>query len=182
MLRSLAVISCLCALTGYSLGTPTEVIVDNLDPGFATAGVDWAESGAVDEYNGSSLYTNTVGDSATWTPDLPEAGLYQVWAWWASQAPGGWVYERDTEADYTIHCDGGVDTVVVNQQEDYGQWNLLGTYPFQAGTSGYVELLRDDANGVATGADAAKFVLVPGPASLVVLAIAGPVLLARRKR
>jgi len=182
MLKVVALISSCFVLTGLCLGTPTEVIVDNLDLGFSVQGVDWEESGAVGEYNGSSLYTNTVGDSARWTPDLPEASPYEVWAWWASEAPGGWIYDRDSAADYTISYDGDVDTVVVDQDLNYGQWYLLGTYPFQSGTAGCVELVRDTDSGEATSADAVKFVLVPEPASLAILAIAGSVVLVRRKR
>ncbi len=60
-----------------------EVIVDNQDAtGFTTAGGTWSESGAVDEYANSSLYSYQTGATATWTPDLPVAGAYEVFAWW----------------------------------------------------------------------------------------------------
>ena len=50
-----------------------DVIVDNLDAGdFATTGV-WSESGAADEYAGSSLWSGTAGSTATWTPTLTGA-------------------------------------------------------------------------------------------------------------
>jgi hypothetical protein len=47
----------------------------------------------------------------------------------------------------------------VNQEINGGQWNLLGTFPFIAGTSGHV-VLSDDANDYVI-ADAIKFVPQP---------------------
>ena len=62
---------------------------------------------------------------------------------------------RATDAPYTIYYDGGSVTFDVNQQINGYQWNLLGTYPFVAGQSGYV-VLSDDANQYVI-ADAVKF-------------------------
>ena len=46
------------------------VIVDNRDSGYAESGA-WRESGASNEYKGSSRYTRNAGNYATWRPDLP---------------------------------------------------------------------------------------------------------------
>jgi hypothetical protein len=35
-------------------------------------------------------------------------------------------------------------TLIIGTQKRGGQWNILGTYPFAAGTSGYV-VMTDDA-------------------------------------
>ena len=179
-----------CAVTvlliaAASMATPVPVIVDNLDAGFTTTGIDWAESAAVDEYNGSSVYTNDVGDTARWTPDLSEAGLYKVFAWWASQYATGGYYDRDSAATYIIvGSPTGSSPLVVDVDQDHnsGQWYLLGTYAFDAGQGGYVELVRDQADGAATSADAVKFCPVPEPAGLVLLAIGGIGVLVRRTK
>ncbi|MBN1583275.1 MAG: hypothetical protein JXA89_21375, partial [Anaerolineae bacterium] len=58
----------------------SQVIVDNLDTGFTTTGT-WHESGADGEYAGSSLYAGVddgAGAVATWRPDLPQSGDYNV--------------------------------------------------------------------------------------------------------
>jgi hypothetical protein len=77
--------------------------------------------------------------TATWVPDIPAAGNYEVYAWWKA------VPNRATDAPYTINYDGGSTTVDVNQEINGGQWNLLGTFSFAAGTSGTV-VLSDDAD------------------------------------
>jgi hypothetical protein len=142
-----------------SIPSPAEVIVDNLDGGFSQSGT-WAESAATDEYNGSSLYSATTISTARWTPNLPTAGSYEVYAWWSAQSSSGF-YDRDSAADYTIVHADGVNTVVRDQDVNSGQWNLLGTYNFAAGTGGFVELVRDTNNGVnGTSADAVRFVRV----------------------
>jgi hypothetical protein len=87
-----------------------------------------------------------------------------VYAWWSALKNSG-AYDRDSAADYTIVYDGGSETVVKDQDVDSGQWNLLGTYSFAAGTGGHVELVRDTNNGAnGTSADAVRFVPT-GPAT-----------------
>jgi hypothetical protein len=139
--------------------TPTgEVIVDNTSAGFTAVG-DWKESGAVDEYNGSSLHANAVGSTARWTPTLTTAGVYDVYVWYAAQASWGGTYDRDSAADYTVHYAGGTTTVQLDQHLNSGQWVLLGSFAFDAGSDGYVQLTRDSLDGLATSADAVRFVL-----------------------
>ena len=128
-------------------------IVDNKDPApkFSRTGT-WSESGASHEYDGSSYYTNQLDATATWTPDLPAAGTYNVYAWWCYYGT------RDTNALYTVNYAGGSDSLRVNQQQDTGQWILLGTYNFDAGTSGNVTVTRDgQSTQSSTSADAVMF-------------------------
>jgi hypothetical protein len=58
-----------------------------------------------------------------------------------------------------VNYNGGSPTFDVNQKVNGGQWNLLGTFNFVAGTSGTV-VLTDDADGVVI-ADGLKFKPVP---------------------
>ncbi|MDM5264794.1 hypothetical protein PF327_11420, partial [Sulfurovum sp. XTW-4] len=132
----------------------SETIVDNRDTGFSRTG-SWSESGAPDEYAASSLYSATVGSTATWTPALSTAGTYEVFVWYTGSAQ----YDRDTDADYTINYADGTTAVSIDQNQGSGAWVSLGVYTFQAGNSSSVTLLRD-ANAVGTtSADAMKFVL-----------------------
>ena len=131
-------------------------IVDNQNAGFSKTGT-WSESGASHEYDGSSYYTSQLGATATWTPDLPVAGTYNVYAWWC------YYNTRDTNALYTVNYSGGSASMRVNQQQNAGQWILLGTYNFDAGTAGNVSVTRDASSTQnSTSADAVMFEQVGG--------------------
>jgi len=104
---------------------------------------------------GSDFYYHSSGtgaNTATWYFDVPVAGNYNVYAWWDEGL------NRATDAPYTVEYEGGTgreyDTVDVNQKLNGGQWNLLGTYYFDAGV--YSVVLSDDANEYVM-ADAVKF-------------------------
>jgi Tfp pilus tip-associated adhesin PilY1 len=138
------------------LDMPASVIVDNQDAGFTETG-SWNESSAGDEYEGSSYYTTGTGATATWTPDLPVAGTYNVYAWWCYWST------RDTNALYTVNHSGGSASMRKNQQQTTGQWILLGQYYFDAGTSGSVTVTRDGSSTQSsTSADAVMFEQVGG--------------------
>ncbi len=135
-------------------GGSDEIIVDNQGVGFATTGL-WLESYATDEYVGSSLCSYQAGATATWTPQVGEAGWYDVYAWWSGRTPDG-QYNRDSTADYVITHAGGTTTVTVDQDVDSGQWVSLGRFGFEAGDAGSVTLVRDGADWNATSADAIR--------------------------
>ncbi|HID96599.1 MAG TPA: hypothetical protein EYP57_00145 [Thermodesulfobacteriaceae bacterium] len=129
------------------------LIVDNKDSGFSKPSGTWNESSAENEYDGSSLYTNSSGGTARWTPNIPNEGDYDVYAWW------DYWPTRDTNACYRIHHAGGTTNCIrVNQQENASSFNLLGRYHFNQGTDGYVEVVRDGGStGSSTSADAVLF-------------------------
>jgi hypothetical protein len=130
------------------------LITDNLDSGYSSSS-GWSEASYSNEYKNSSKYTGTSGRWARWTPNLPKTETYKVYAWWNYYRYG------DTNALYTINHAGGTDTVRVNQKQNYSQWTLLGTYDFNAGSSGYVQVTRDSqSTGTYTNADAVMFELV----------------------
>jgi parallel beta-helix repeat protein len=132
------------------------IIIDDPDASFDPEGEWLYYSGAADEYGSGFRYTYVnEGSTATWTPDLVQAGRYNVSAWWTANK------YRPTNAPYTTNYSGGSETVTVNQKVNGGQWNLLGTYTFAAGTSGYVQL-SDAAGPTVVVADAVKFEFVEG--------------------
>jgi len=157
---------------GVMAPAPAVIIVDNLDSGFTKTGT-WSESSAVDEYAASSVTATAIGAKATWRPTVAQAGSYEVWAWWSAKKSDGTSYDRDSAADYTVHYNGGTSVKTVDQDKTAGQWNLLGTFSFAAGTGGYVDLVRDTANGTSTCADAVKLVQVTAPTSEVIVDNAG---------
>jgi hypothetical protein len=92
---------------------------------------------------------------ASFRPDLPVSGNYEIYEWRSFAAKG-----RVENARYEIRFKGGSKTVQVNQQINGQQWNLLGVFPFDAGTNGEVRI--DAANapmGQMLVADTVAFVL-----------------------
>jgi hypothetical protein len=142
--------------TATSTPTPTpggeEIIIDNGDPETSFTGT-WSTSSATDFYGTDSLYSDATTETYRWTPNIGTAGNYEVYAWWTYHT------NRVTNVPYEISYNGGTDTVIVNQNDQSlsGQWNLLGTYNFVGGSSGYVEVSGE--NGQAC-ADAVRFVRV----------------------
>jgi len=137
----------------YGSRSAPEIVVDNEDgtPDFVTIG-SWASGAYGNPYNEN--YNWADGDSgdrtATWTPDLPVDGIYDVYAYWVQ---GG---NRATDAPYIIHHLDGADTVRVNQEANGETWYPLGSYPFGAGT-GHDITLTNDANEIVI-ADAVRWV------------------------
>ena len=88
---------------------------------------------------------------AVWRPDIPEKGEYAVYVSYKS-LPGS-----TTDARYTVHYLGGEQLLHVNQQMGGGTWVYLGTYLFDKGTEGYVELSARSASAGVVSADAVRF-------------------------
>ncbi|MGG1517891.1 polysaccharide lyase family 8 super-sandwich domain-containing protein [Paenibacillus oryzisoli] len=136
----------------------TTVIVDNADTSGVTRVGGWAiGTSLTNKYGVDYIHDGNVSHglkSVTMTPTLTAAGTYKVYMWWPSHA------NRATNAQVDIVHQGITSTVTVNEQELGGQWNLLGTYDFAAGTGGYVKIRNDGANGYVT-VDAVKFEPVP---------------------
>jgi hypothetical protein len=139
----------------FELEDPDEIIRDDINAAYEGAWTSFTHSelyGCVGHYHEAG-----VGDEkCTWTPDIPEAGDYEVYARWIVGTA------RATNAPYTIYYDGGFETFYVNQKEpdSGGKWNYLGTYSFAQGTGGSVELAQTDTGKVV--ADAVKWVRVYG--------------------
>ena len=89
---------------------------------------------------------------AIWPLNPPGNGTYQVYAKWTANP------NRATDAKYTVHHSAGASTMAVNQQQNGGQWNLLGSFALDGAS--YVEL-TDIANGYVI-ADAIRIVANSG--------------------
>ncbi|HZI32830.1 MAG TPA: FAD-dependent oxidoreductase, partial [Candidatus Binatia bacterium] len=131
------------------------IIVDNAD----VTGVDivgsWTSSSATAGYYGGDYLhdgnTNKGQSSVTFTPTLPQTDLYQVYARWSANA------NRASNVPIDIISPSGTTTVVVDQTQQGGQWVLLLTTNFNAGTAGKVRIRNDGTAGYVI-ADAVKFV------------------------
>jgi len=148
--------------TNPQLAPVTEIIIDTNEAQTTQSG-DWNSSSGTDHFGVGSLYATVGGgvDRYRFTPDLPQAGNYEVYIWNSC-------YEnRAVNVKHIIQYAGGTDTIEVDQDCDtgvFGVWNLLGIYSFNVGTAGYLEITDDGIVPPTTtymGADAARFILLP---------------------
>ncbi len=147
---------------GYSDGitvvVPVEKIVDNKDAGFTKVGT-WTVSQAPNPYpigTGDSLYSNTVGNTATWTLASLPSGTYKVYAWWTSTS------NRTTSASYKLFNSSSATTPIIEVFKDQttaagggGKWNYLGDVTITAGSGKVVLTVK---NTQYHSADAIRFV------------------------
>jgi hypothetical protein len=95
--------------------------------------------------------------SVTFTPTLPHNGLYEV------RLAHCWNSRRATNTPVTVGYAGGETTIRVNQQQtpEHNQlFRSLGTFPFKAGTSGWVRVSNEGTDGKYVIADAVQFLPV----------------------
>jgi lysophospholipase L1-like esterase len=129
---------------------PPIAVIDNGDPGTSSTGI-WDVSSGTNPYDTNSLYSSD-GATYTWTFTPSQTGDYEVSMWWTYRPT------RSSNVPVDIQNAGGTDRVYINQLQNGGQWNVLGTYPFTAGVSYNVTVT---AQGSATTcADAVRFVFL----------------------
>lgn len=106
---------------------------------------------------GSARKTDCVAVSsqdaprAVWRPDIPEKGEYAVYVSYKTLAGS------TSDARYTVHHLGGETLLHVNQKMGGGMWVYLGTFLFDKGTDGYVELSAKSSGMGVVSADAVRF-------------------------
>jgi len=92
-----------------------------------------------------SMYTTTAGAEASWIPDLPASGEYEVLVWYTTSGA------RDPNAPYKIVHSDGETWVERDQTQNGGTWVSLGTYDFNKDGTSSVTVRRYD-NGDASHA------------------------------
>jgi Bacterial TSP3 repeat len=120
----------------------------------------WSNFYGSESHAENSVWATVGGpeDRYRFTPNLPNSGSYEVFAWNACYG------NRATNVRHIItHADG--DSVIeVDQDCDtgtHGEWYSLGIYPFNYGSTGYLEITDAGISSPSTtymGADAARFV------------------------
>jgi hypothetical protein len=155
---------------GQNLGTSimfsssNSIIVDDADATGVNIQGTWTSSTAVAGYWGTDYLTdgnsNKGGSSVSFTPTLPSNGVYQVYLRWTADA------NRATNVPVDIIYPAGTNTVMVNQQVNGGQWVLLLTTNFNAGTSTSVVIRNTGTTGYVI-ADAVQFLLAGAPTTSV---------------
>ena len=133
-----------------------EIIVDDRDPGFKSEG-DWTLGDSGADFKGGAMWAvgtaaGATASTATWTPDIKIAGMYDVYEWHGDDPNS----DHASNAPFTVKSDDGTKTILVNLRNNTGKWNLLGTFKFAAGKGGNVSVSsKADGNVLA---DAVKFV------------------------
>jgi type IV pilus assembly protein PilY1 len=134
--------------------TGSIITVDNGDTGYTEVSGSWWNSGGWDPYGSSSRVTTDAGAQARWAATLPVTDNYELWVYWTTQSS----WDRDSAARYVVTHSTGDTTYTVNQDNNYGQWNLLGSHDFSAGQA-VVNLYRGSTDsGSSTNADAVRFI------------------------
>ena len=130
-----------------------EVIVDNLSGATSRTGV-WENSSATGFYASDSVWSRD-GATFTWNFTPSASGMYDVSMWWTEWS------SRSAAIPVDIQYAGGTARVTINQLQNGGKWNLLGTYTFNAGTT-YKVTVTSQPGPSSTCADAVKFTPVAG--------------------
>lgn len=135
--------------------------MDNQAPEAVAAGTWTTDAATTGAYYLDQLVASPGAPGAstvTWTPTLGQSGIYKVYGWWTEDAG------RSAAAPYEIQHRDGVANVTADQRTRGRRWNLLGTYLFDAGSTGKV-ILSNAASGTVS-ADAVRFVRtsdIPAP-------------------
>ena len=95
--------------------------------------------------------------SVTWTPDIPETGIYEV------RLSHCYNIRRSTNSPVTIRHADGEKTIRINQQDvpEHGKlFRTLGKFRFTGGTKGFVRISNEGTEGKYVIADAVQFLPV----------------------
>lgn len=113
---------------------PNMAIVTQGGPGYSQTG-SWTTQNVGGAYDGTLRYATTVTGAPTatarFTPNIPEAGHYAVYAWYR-EASGGTTTE---DARMMINHTGDSTLWVQNQKRDGFTWKYLGRYYFEEGSN-----------------------------------------------
>ncbi len=126
----------LFAARGTYVPNPADTIVDDFSGGFSYNGPPEYWRAFIGGYDDHAFWTGSVSSGsdvnyATWTPNLPAAGNYEVFVYIPST-------NATASARYRIFHSGEEDTVIVDQSVFSDEWVSLGSYDFVDGNYVYV--------------------------------------------
>jgi hypothetical protein len=127
-------------------GSSSTIIIDNGGPGTKASG-SWTSSSGSGYYGTNSVYSKSV--SSTYSFETSISGSQKVYLWWT------YFSNRYTKVPVEIY-DGSnlLATVIINQLQNGGKWNLIGTYTF-SGKAKVVVVSKSSSS--TTCADAVQF-------------------------
>jgi len=130
---------------------------ESVQPGFASGHEPYAHGTDPFELGGNRWIETAEAStaSASWTPDIPADGYYQVYVSYSQDG------SRAPDAHYVVNHPGGASDVYVDQRVHGSTWVYLGRFFFREGSdsdAGSVTLLADSATpGSIVSADAVRF-------------------------
>ena len=135
-----------------------EIIIDNVQA--EKTGTWTAAYWPSPRYNTHYYYaeSNSETSTATYRPDITDEGEYEIYQFLPPPASG-----RSSNVKYTIEHMDGTETLFLSQLGNQGEWNYLGTYNLEEGTTNTVTIHEEDT-GYKINAEAVKFVY-KGPLS-----------------
>lgn len=157
--RQHSIIVILAMIFGFLIFAPlpataAEIFIDNGGPGTSSDGL-WAPSGGQNSYGRTSVYNKTE-EGGTYSFEADVSGSCEVSLWWT------YYDNRHTSVPVEIY-DGNslLDTVYVDQLQNGGQWNGVGTYDF----NGTARVVIHSVGGalISTCADGVKLVIEDKP-------------------
>lgn len=128
---AMVIVGVLSTTAAASAATPWTLVRTVFDTGYTETGT-WAPGTLSGFAGGQARYSNTPGDTATWTLAAPAAGTYQVDVWYPP------FHTSARNVTYTVSPGGG--TSVVDQREGGGYWRPLGAVNTTAGQNVTVKL------------------------------------------
>jgi hypothetical protein len=129
----------------------SQTIIDNRDAATSKTG-SWSGSNGLNFYGVDSVFSYN-GSTFTWHFTTPQSGNYEVSMWWTYRD------SRSTSVPVDIQYSGGKARFYVNQKVNGGQWNRLGNFYFNKGSS-YAITMIAQSYPASTCADAVRFNLV----------------------
>jgi N-acetyl-anhydromuramyl-L-alanine amidase AmpD len=138
----------------YANNTSYKRVVDNADGRFR-ASSNWGKSAySPQRYGDNYRFAKpaAVSDSAKFRFDIPADGTYEVYAWW----PASSGYNASTPIG--VKTPSGYQWVRVDQTQNGGKWNRIGTFEMAAGDDYKVAVSRWTSSSGYTIADAVKVV------------------------
>ena len=131
--------------------TPTSGAPDwNYRPDSGT----WAKPNSYDGTGSRFAYYDGNVETATYTPDIPLAGLWRVSMWWPT-------FDWTDNALVRVSHTGGTSDFRIDQSEHDGQWNSLGYFDFAGGTGGSLMISSEGTHAGTSNAgpvaDAVRF-------------------------
>jgi lysophospholipase L1-like esterase len=129
------------------------VIIDNGDSETSFTG-SWSVSSGANPFNPQDAAANSLwsrdGTTYTWTFTPSISGTFDVSMWW-TQYPS-----RSNSVPVRIEHAGGTANATINQQNNGGRWNVIGSYVFTADVS-YRVTITAQPGPSSTSADAVRF-------------------------
>lgn len=101
-------------------------------------------------------------NTAAYVPTIGTPGMYEVSEWHGYRGSSETSYPLSAAVPVRVVCSGKDTSFTINQTRNFGQWNKLGVFPFDKGTSGRVTL-SNQTSGIVLS-DAIRFTY-KGPVS-----------------